>query len=77
MDETDVPQSPPELLVILALIADEKILIQTIADQSSPGCFNKGVDYGASIRFAEEFEADIAVFCPRVKHYGLPANLKN
>ncbi len=31
MDETDAPQTPPELLVILAAIADERIPIQTIA----------------------------------------------
>ena len=31
MDETDEPQTPPELLVILALLADEKIPVQTIA----------------------------------------------
>src|SRR5579875_3145319 len=31
MDETDSPQTPVELLIILAAIADEKIPIQTIA----------------------------------------------
>jgi hypothetical protein len=31
MDETDAPQTPVELLIILAAIADEKIPIQTIA----------------------------------------------
>ena len=31
MDETDSPQTPPELLVILAAIADRKIPLQTIA----------------------------------------------
>ena len=31
MDETDSPQTPPELLVILAAIADEGVPIQTIA----------------------------------------------
>ena len=76
MDETDVPQSPPELLVILALIADEKIPIQTIAPKFT-GRFNKGVDYVGDVsRFAEEFESDIAVLAHAVKRYGLPANLK-
>ena len=76
MDETDVPQSPPELLVILALIADEKIPIQTIAPKFT-GRFNKGVDYVGDVsRFAEEFESDIAVVAHAVKHYALPANLK-
>ncbi len=31
MDETDYPQTPVELLIILAMIADEEIPIQTIA----------------------------------------------
>ena len=31
MDETDFPQTPVELLIILAAIADENIPIQTIA----------------------------------------------
>ena len=44
MDETDNPQTPPELLVILAAIADESIPIQTIAPKFT-GRFNKGVDY--------------------------------
>jgi tagaturonate epimerase len=76
MDETDTPQSPPELLVILALIADEKIPIQTIAPKFT-GRFNKGVDYvGDVTRFAEEFESDIAVAAHAVRRYELPANLK-
>jgi hypothetical protein len=76
MDETDAPQTPPELLVILALIADEKIPIQTIAPKFT-GRFNKGVDYVGDVsRFAEEFESDIAVLDHAVKRYGLPANLK-
>jgi hypothetical protein len=76
MDETDVPQSPPELLVILALIADQKIPIQTIAPKFT-GRFNKGVDYVGDVsHFAEEFESDIAVVAHAVKRYGLPANLK-
>ena len=33
MDETDSPQTPPELLIILAAVADEKLPIQTIAPQ--------------------------------------------
>ena len=44
MDETDAAQSPAELLIILAAIADEDIPIQTIAPKFS-GRFNKGVDY--------------------------------
>ncbi|MBV8812272.1 MAG: hypothetical protein JO033_26685, partial [Acidobacteriaceae bacterium] len=43
MDETSSPQTPLELLIILAAIADEKIPIQTIAPKFT-GRFNKGVD---------------------------------
>ena len=56
MDETDSPQTPVELLIILAAIADEKIPIQTIAPKFT-GRFNKGVDYvGDVAQFAKEFE---------------------
>src|SRR4051812_12580643 len=44
MDETDTAQTPLELLIILAAIADEGIPVQTIAPKFS-GRFNKGVDY--------------------------------
>src|SRR5579859_6142427 len=44
MDETDQAQSPPELLLILAALADEGIPVQTIAPKFT-GRFNKGVDY--------------------------------
>ena len=43
IDETDSPQTPPELLIILAAIADQKIPIQTVAPKFT-GRFNKGVD---------------------------------
>src|SRR5216117_347282 len=76
MDETDRPQTPPELLVILAAIADEKIPIQTIAPKFT-GRFNKGVDYvGDVAQFAREFNEDIATIAFAVKTYGLQANLK-
>lgn len=76
MDETMTPQTPPELLLILAAIADEGIPAQTIAPRFS-GRFNKGVDYVGNVaQFAQEFEADVAVVrlaCSRLK---LPGNLK-
>ena len=76
MDETDSPQTPPELLVILAAIADEGIPIQTIAPKFT-GRFNKGVDYvGDLVQFEKEFNADLAVIAHAVKRYSLPANLK-
>ena len=76
MDETDSPQTPPELLVILAAIADERIPIQTIAPKFT-GRFNKGVDYvGDVAQFEREFNDDLCVIAHAVKRYGLPANLK-
>ena len=76
MDETDRPQSPVELLIILAAIADEEIAIQTIAPKFT-GRFNKGVDYvGDKARFAKEFEEDLAAIAFAVRTYGLPENLK-
>jgi hypothetical protein len=76
MDETDAPQTPVELLIILAAIADEKIPIQTIAPKFT-GRFNKGVDYvGDVAQFAKEFEDDLAAIDFAIKRYGLPENLK-
>lgn len=76
MDETDSPQTPPELLIILAAIADEKIPIQTIAPKFT-GRFNKGVDYvGDVAQFEKEFNEDLAVIDFAVNQYGLPATLK-
>ena len=76
MDETDLPQTSPELLIILALLADEKIRLQTIAPKFT-GRFNKGVDYvGDLVQFENEFNDDLAIIAHAVRHYGLPANLK-
>src|SRR5258708_18578731 len=76
MDETDSPQTPPELLVILAAVADEGIPIQTIAPKFT-GRFNKGVDYvGNLAQFEKEFQQDLAVIAFAVGKYGLPKNLK-
>lgn len=76
MDETDSPQTPPELLVILAALADEKIPVQTIAPKFT-GRFNKGVDYvGDVVQFEKEFNQDLAVIAFAIKQYGLPVNLK-
>jgi tagaturonate epimerase len=76
MDETDYPQTPVELLIILAAIADEKIPIQTIAPKFT-GRFNKGVDYvGDVAQFTKEFNEDLATIAFAVKTYGLPENLK-
>ena len=76
MDETDSPQTPPELLIILAAIADGGIPIQTIAPKFT-GRFNKGVDYvGDVAQFEKEFNEDLAVIAHAITSYGLPPNLK-
>ena len=76
MDETDSPQTPTELLLILAAIADEGIPVQTIAPKFT-GRFNKGVDYVGNVaQFEKEFSDDIAVIAWAVKAFGLPSNLK-
>jgi hypothetical protein len=76
MDETDKPQTPIELLIVLAAIADEKVPAQTIAPKFT-GRFNKGVDYvGDVAQFEKEFNDDICVINFAVKQYGLPENLK-
>lgn len=76
MDETDRPQTPAELLVILAAIADERIPIQTIAPKFT-GRFNKGVDYvGDVAQFEREFGEDVAAIAQAIQRYGLPSSLK-
>ncbi|HEY2329305.1 MAG TPA: tagaturonate epimerase family protein, partial [Verrucomicrobiae bacterium] len=76
MDETDSPQTPPELLIILAAIADQKIPIQTIAPKFT-GRFNKGVDYVGDVKqFEKEFNEDLAVIAFAIRQYGLPPSLK-
>ena len=76
MDETDLPQTPIDLLIILAAIADEGIPVQTIAPKFT-GRFNKGVDYvGDVAQFEKEFNDDLCVIKFAIQKYGLPANLK-
>ena len=76
MDETDRAQSPIELLIILAAIADEGIPIQTIAPKFS-GRFNKGVDYVGDVsKFEQEMALDVAAIAYAVERYSLPDNLK-
>jgi len=76
MDETDSPQTPIELLIILAAIADNKIPVQTIAPKFT-GRFNKGVDYvGDVAQFEKEFNDDLCVIKFAIQKYGLPDNLK-
>jgi hypothetical protein len=76
MDETNTPQTPAELYLILLMIAQEKIPVQTIAPKFS-GRFNKGVDYVGDVeKFKEEFEQDVAVIQMAVQSFALPETLK-
>lgn len=76
MDETDNPQSPAEMLIILAALADEKVPVQTIAPKFT-GRFNKGVDYeGDLAQFEKEFDAGLDAIARAIKTYGLPSTLK-
>jgi hypothetical protein len=76
MDETDSPQTPVELLVILVALADEKVPLQTVAPKFT-GRFNKGVDYVGNVaQFEKEFNEDLAVIRFAVEKYGLPDTLK-
>jgi len=76
VDETDEPQTPVELLLILAMLAREKVPCQTIAPKFT-GRFNKGVDYvGDLARFEKEFDEDLCVVRYAIKEFGLPGTLK-
>jgi len=76
MDETDSPQTPSELLLILAALADERVPVQTIAPKFT-GRFNKGVDYVGNVeQFEREFSTDLAVVAHAVERYKLPKELK-
>lgn len=75
-DESDQPQSPVELLFILAAIAQEGIPAQTIAPKFT-GRFNKGVDYAGDLdQFEKEFNEDLAIIDFAIKEFGMPESLK-
>ena len=76
MDESNEPQTPEEMMLILAAIADEGIPAQTIAPRFS-GRFNKGVDYVGDVDgFVREFEDDVCVIAWAVQKFDIPGNLK-
>ena len=76
VDETDAPQTPVELFLILAMLAHEQVPAQTIAPKFT-GRFNKGVDYVGNIQqFEKEFDEDLAVVAFAIKEFGLPPTLK-
>jgi len=76
MDETTEPQTPEELLFILAALGEKGVPAQTIAPKFT-GRFNKGVDYQGDVeQFNREFNDDICVIRYSVSSFGLPNNLK-
>ena len=77
MDETDTPQTPAELLVILAAIADEQIpdpehRTQIHRPVQQRAWITSGIPNSSSGNSA----SDIAVIAHAVSAYGLPDNLK-
>jgi hypothetical protein len=76
VDETDAPQNPVELFLILAMIAEERIPVQTIAPKFT-GRFNKGIDYvGDLAQFEREFDEDLSVIAFAIREFGLADTLK-
>lgn len=76
MDETDLAQTPVDMLFILAAIADEGIPAQTIAPKFT-GRFNKGVEYVGDLQqFEKEFNQDLAIIRYAINKFNLPGNLK-
>lgn len=76
MDEVNDPQTPEEILFILAALAAEGVPAQTFAPKFT-GRFNKGVDYRGDLKqFEKEFEEDLLVIDFAVKEFGMQDNLK-
>ena len=75
-DEASAPQTPAELYLILAMLADEGVPVATIAPKFT-GQFNKGVDYEGNLAdFTREFEDDLIVLKYAGPTLGLPEGLK-
>ena len=76
IDETDLPQTPIDLFLILSMIAAEGIPAQTIAPKFT-GRFNKGVDYVGDLeQFEKEFDQDLFVIAFAIEEFDLPDTLK-
>ncbi len=76
LDEAETPQTPGEILFILAAAAEQGLPVQTIAPKF-PGAFLKGIDYlGDTGEFAREFRADLAAIEFAKRTFGLPRDLK-
>ena len=75
-DEALTPQTPAELLFILAAAAREGIPVATVAPKFT-GEFLKGIDYVGDVgRFTQEFADDLAVLAFVRKTFALPDGLK-
>ena len=75
-DEAESDQSPEELFLILAALAQHGIPVQTIAPKFI-GKFLKGVDYVGDVgAFARQFDVDLAVIRYAREHFDLPQTLK-
>jgi tagaturonate epimerase len=75
-DEANTPQTPAELLFILAAVAREAIPVATVAPKFT-GEFLKGIDYVGDIkRFSREFEENLAILEFAKQSFSLPAALK-
>jgi hypothetical protein len=76
VDETDTPQTPVDLFLILLMIREQAIPAQTIAPKFT-GRFNKGIDYaGVVSQFEKEFDEDLSIIRFVIHEFGLPATLK-
>ena len=76
VDEAQNPQTPVELLLILASLAREGIPVQAVAPKFA-GAFLKGCDYvGDRQQFAHDFRDYLAVIRFAVHNFNLPRNLK-
>lgn len=76
MDETVRSQTPAELLLILAMIAEEGIPAETVAPKFT-GEFHKGVDYqGDPDRFEADFDQHLTAISYARTEWKLPETLK-
>jgi len=76
MDETDSPQTPEELFLILFALAKKEVPVQVIAPKFS-GEFLKGIDYVGDVdQFQQEVKNDIQIISFMTDKFDLPDNLK-
>jgi tagaturonate epimerase len=76
VDEAETAQTPVELFLILLMIREESIPVQTIAPKFT-GRFNKGVDYvGILAQFGKEFDEDLSVIRFAIREFGFSPALK-